>query len=171
MFCLRTAQGYAVFRLSGIIYVKNLRKGGIHMTDLEKRILTITRFPHLSGFATITEEGRPWVRYVMAVGSEDMSLRFASYKGSRKLGQIALNPEAHLTCGILDPRKMSPYLQIQGRAGFTTDREERHGFWNDMLKPIFSGPDDPNYGVVVVVPYRIEYCIPGTFVPEVWVRG
>jgi general stress protein 26 len=63
---------------------------------------------------------------------------------------------------------MAPYLQIQGIARFTREKEERHGFWNDMLKPIFSGPDDPDYGVIIVEPYRIEYCTPGTFVPEVW---
>ncbi len=138
------------------------------MADLKERILQIIKQPQLSGFATVTEEGKPWVRYVVAVGGDDMQIRFASFAGARKVQQIAANAEVHLTCGVTDPTKMVPYLQIQGRARFTTDEGERHGFWNDMLKPIFSGPDDPNYGVVVVTPYGIEYCTPGNMEPEVW---
>ena len=36
------------------------------------------------------------------------------------------------------------------------------------MSDIFEGPDDPNYGVIIVKPYRIEYCTPGSFEPEVW---
>lgn len=141
------------------------------MADLKERILDIIRQPQLSGFATVTDEGKPWVRYVMAAAGDDMVIRFASFVGARKVHQIARNPEVHLTCGVTDPMKMAPYLQIQGRARFTTEEAERHGFWSDMLKPIFSGPDDPKYGVVVVTPYRIEYCSPGSYEPEVWEAG
>lgn len=138
------------------------------MLELNKKILAITTQLQLSAFATITEAGMPWVRYVMTVGAEDMTIRFATFVGARKVKQIVLNPEVHLTCGVVNPMKMMPYLQVQGRARFSAEKEERHGFWNDMLKPIFSGPDDPNYGVIIVKPYRIEYCTPGTLTPEEW---
>jgi len=138
------------------------------MEELKNRILGITTKLQLSGFATIAEEGKPWVRYVMTVGSTDMSIRFATFIGARKVKHIDKNPEVHLTCGVTDPMRMEPYLQIQGKARFTADKEDRHGFWNDILKPIFSGPDDPNYGVIIVEPYRIEYCTPGSMTPEVW---
>jgi general stress protein 26 len=141
------------------------------MADLKERILQIIGQPQLSGFATVTGEGKPWVRYVMAIGGDDLEIRFASFVSARKVAQIAQNPEVHLTCGVTDPTKMAPYLQIQGRARFTTEEADRHAFWNDMLKPIFSGPDDPNYGVVVVTPYRIEYCSVGEYEPEVWQSG
>lgn len=45
------------------------------MDDLEKRILEILRKPQLAGFATITEDGKPWVRYVVAEGGEDFTIR------------------------------------------------------------------------------------------------
>jgi general stress protein 26 len=138
------------------------------MPELKKRILDIISQPQLSGFATITEDGKPWVRYVMAVGAENLTIRFASFVGARKVKQIGINPEVHLTCGVSNPLTMTPYLQVQGIARFSTEKEERHGFWNDMLKPIFSGPDDPNFGVVIVEPYRIEYCTPGSFTTKVW---
>lgn len=136
--------------------------------DLRSRILEIITQPQLSALATVTDQGTPWVRYVMTRASDDMKIRFASFVGARKVAQISRSPEVHLTCGITDPMVVKPYLQIQGRAFFTTDAQERHAFWSDLLANIFKGPDDPRYGVVVVVPYRIEYCIPGVFQASVW---
>jgi general stress protein 26 len=138
------------------------------MSELKNRILDILKQPQLSGLATITEDGKPWVRYVMAVAGEDLTVRCATFVGARKVAQIKENPEVHLTCGVTDPAKMVPYLQIQARAQLCTDEAERHGFWSDMLAPIFAGPDDPNYGVLVIAPYRIEVCSPGSMEPEVW---
>lgn len=138
------------------------------MSELKKKILDVTTRLQLSGFATITEDGTPWVRYVMTIGGNDLSMRFATTVCARKVKQIALNPEVHITCGVVNPMKMTPYLQIQGIARFSTEKEERHGFWNDMLKQIFTGADDPDYGVIIVEPYRIEYCSQGTYIPEVW---
>jgi general stress protein 26 len=51
---------------------------------------------------------------------------------------------------------MKPFLQIQRRAHFSTEVAERHGFWNEMPAHYFSGPDDPNYGLAIETPYRIE---------------
>ena len=141
------------------------------MSDLKDRILDVViHQPMLSGFATVTAEGKPWVRYVVAEASADMTFRFPSFATTRKVEQIARNAEGHLTCGIPDPSKFHlPYLQIQGRAVFTTDRAAREAFWSERLKRVFSGPDDPRYGVVVLRAYRIEYTRVGQPV-EVWTR-
>ncbi len=58
------------------------------MSDLKDRILQVLGQPRLSGFATVTRSGAPWVRYVMAVADDRMTIRFASFVGSRKLAQI-----------------------------------------------------------------------------------
>lgn len=138
------------------------------MSDLKDRIYRILERPQLCGLATVTQDSKPWVRYVMAVASADLTVRCATFVGARKVKQIKRNPEVHLTCGITNPMNMAPYLQIQGRAGLNTSKEARHAFWSDMLAPIFSGPDDPNYGVLEITPYRIEYCTLGSYEPEVW---
>ncbi len=78
------------------------------------------------------------------------------------------NPEVHLTCGVTSPESADSYLQIQGHAEVTTDEAERRAYWKDELKRYFSGPEDPNYCVVKVTPYRIEYMAPGSMEPEVW---
>lgn len=62
---------------------------------------------------------------------------------------------------------MKPYRQIEGVATVVTGEAERHAFWNPALAKIFSGPDDPNYGVIVILPYRIEYQTMGAMTPEI----
>ena len=138
------------------------------MDDLKERILDIIRKPQLSGLATINDEGKPWVRYVMTVGSEDMTIRLATFVKARKAGQIAANPEVHIICGVSSLTEMKPYIQIQGTAELVTTAEEKNGFWNEGLANIFKGPDDPDYGVLIVKPYRIEYNTPGEMTPQVW---
>ncbi len=138
------------------------------MSDLQERIANILMQPQLTGLATMTEDGKPWVRYVMTLASEDMTIRCATFVEARKVKQIRKNPEVHLTCGVTDPKEMVPYLQIQGRARLNTSNEARHGFWTEMLASIFEGPDDPKYGVLEITPYRIEYCDVGSMEPQVW---
>ena len=141
------------------------------MSTVKEQIAAILTPLQLAAVATIAAGGKPWVRYVMTTGGDDLSVRFATYAGSRKVAQIAANPEVHVTLGVTDPAVMKPYLQIQGRARFSTEAAERHGFWSEMLADYFSGPDDPNYGVVIVTPYRIELAQAGVPVPEVWTAG
>jgi general stress protein 26 len=139
------------------------------MPTLKERILDIVKEPCLAGLATITEDGKPWVRYVMTEASDDLAFRFSSFSNARKIAQIESNPEVHMTCGITDPTKLGPWLQIQGHAVLTTDREARHAIWNDRLRVFFAGPDDANFGVVIVQAYRIELCHAGVEA-EVWER-
>ncbi len=137
------------------------------MSDLRNKIGEILKSPQLASLATITEDGRPWARYVMIAAGDDLTVRCATFRAARKVGQIEKDPEVHLNCGVTDPADMKPYLQIQGRARLDVSEEARHGFWNETLSDIFQGPDDPNYGVIEVVPYRIEYWAPGSFEPQV----
>lgn len=141
------------------------------MTKLEDRILAVfDGRPTLSCLATLTLEGRPWVRYVVTQASDDMTFRCTSFIHARKVAQIAHTPDVHLTCGIADPSRFGdPYLQIRGRAIFTTDADERHAFWSDRLRVLFDGPDDPRYGIVVVRASSIEYTRVGMPV-ETWSR-
>lgn len=140
------------------------------MSELKEKILSILHKPQLAALATVTEMGNPWVRYVITVGDGDLVLRCATFANARKVEHIEHRPDVHLTCGATSMTEMLPYLQIQGQATVSNDKDERHNFFNDMLEPIFSGPDDPNYRVLIITPYRIEYNTPGSFEPEVWTR-
>lgn len=151
-----------------LIYLFNV--GEDEMSELNQRILDIIHKPQLASLATVTEQNNPWVRYVVTVGDGNFILRCATFADSRKVKQIQNNPNVHLTLGVNSFLARQPYLQIQAKARITVDKEERHNFWHDMLTPIFTGPDDPKYVVVIIEPYRIEYCTPGSYVPEIWTR-
>ena len=127
------------------------------MSDVQQKILGIIKTPALATLATITEDNKPWARYVMIQAQDDMRIRFATYLHSRKVQQIRANPEVHLTCGSTGEPPMQQYLQIQGKAEVSTDESEKTAYWNDELKNYFTDPDDPNYAVVIVKPYRIEF--------------
>ena len=128
------------------------------MENVKQRVLEILKVGEMfiAALATITEDGKPWVRYVSPKIADDLTLRIATSARSHKVAQIKANPEVHLTCGITDPRTAQHYLQIQGKAAFSTDQAEKDVFWEDVLKAYWSGPDDPDYGVLVIKPYRIE---------------
>ncbi|HNU72188.1 MAG TPA: pyridoxamine 5'-phosphate oxidase family protein [Thermodesulfobacteriota bacterium] len=140
------------------------------MSDIRQRIFTLLQEPQLASFATTTEKGSPWVRYVIAHAARDLSIRFATSRESRKVAQIQNNPDVHITAGVADPTSAKSYVQIEGTAKFVTDQTERDAFWHENLKNYFSGPQDPHYGVVVVQPRRIELYTMGKHEPEVWER-
>lgn len=138
------------------------------MFELKKKILAKIDRPTLSALATISEDGKPWVRYCTPMADENLNLWMATYINSRKVSQIKKDQEVHLTVGVNNIETAESYFQVQGRAEILTDETTKKTVWNDHLKGIFSGPEDPNYVVCKIVPYRIEYQAMGPVPPEVW---
>ena len=138
------------------------------MSELKATITNGLKNIQLANLATLTADGAPWTRYVMIAGDEELTIRCATFLEARKVEQIKQNPEVHLNCGVLNPMEMKPYYQIQGRAEVVTNAGEKAAFWNPSLAPIFSGPDDPNYAVVVIKPYRIELWTPREWSRKCW---
>ena len=138
------------------------------MDELKKKILDKMRELTLASLATVTEDGKPWARYVVVKADENMNIWFATFKTSRKVRQISANPDVHLLLGVTDLPKAASWVQIQGRAEILDDAKTKNAVWYNMLEPMFSGPDDPNYQVCKVTPYRIEYFAMNRQQPEVW---
>ena len=138
------------------------------MSDLKAKILATMDKPTLASFATLTGDGKPWVRYVTTWADKDLVIRFATFASSRKVAQVKNNPEVHLTLGANDPANPQPYIQVQGKAQVKTDPAARQAVWFDQLKVYFQGPDDPNLAVMEITPYHIEYMKVGSMEPEVW---
>lgn len=138
------------------------------MSELKAKILAKMNTPNLASFATLTEDGKPWVRYVTPLADQDLVIRFATFIASRKVAQVKQNPEVHLTLGVTDPMTAQSYIQVQGKAQIKTDQASREKVWFDRLKAYFQGPDDPNLAVVEITPYRIEFMDMGSVEPQVW---
>lgn len=138
------------------------------MDQLKNKILDKMKDLTLASFATVNEDAKPWARYVVVKADEDLNIWFATFKSSRKIDQISANPEVHLLLGVTDLPVAASWVQIQGRAEILDDAETKKAVWYNMLEPMFSGPDDPNYVVCKVTPSRIEYYVMNRQQPEVW---
>lgn len=140
------------------------------MNELEKSIWKILGKEQIAALATLTEEGKPWARYVTIGADEDFTIRFCTSLGSRKARQIFKSPEVHLTCGNLRPPDDSAFLQIAGRAEIRGDRKTRDKYWKEEWRGYFKGPEDPDFVMVFIRPVRIEYNPPRSMVPVIWER-
>lgn len=139
------------------------------MDDLRAKILAVFNPAAIASLATLTEQGRPWVRFVVVGASPDLTLGFATSLGSRKVAQMRANPEVHLTAGGGSLEQMGkPYVQVEGRATIVTDPAVKRAHWQDELKAYFSGPDDPDYAIVSIQPRRIEYWTFDAMTPQIW---
>ena len=81
---------------------------------LKERIQAKLTGPTLCAMATINEDGKPWVRYMMLAADERLTLWGATFAGFRKVGQLRKNPEVHLTTGAKDMETAESYLQNPG---------------------------------------------------------
>ncbi len=140
------------------------------MSDIKERILAVLQQGHgfLASLATITEDGAPWVRYVMGTIDDGMTIRFATSLHSKKVSQIRANPKVHLTCGNIDPSVDAPYFQIEGTAEISTDLDEKKGVWHDDLAHYFQAPENPGWCVLKIRPNRINVHSITTMDTEVW---
>lgn len=138
------------------------------MSDLKQRIADAAKELQLLNFATVTEDGKPWVRYVVGKADDALLFRFCTHLETRKVAQIRKNPNVHISLGAADVETAQHWLQVEGTAEISTDSTERHSFWFDELVSYFTGPDDPNYCIVIVRPSRIEFGTLGSMTPEVW---
>ncbi|OGW26375.1 MAG: hypothetical protein A2X59_05225 [Nitrospirae bacterium GWC2_42_7] len=141
------------------------------MSELKQRIFEAAKDFQLINFASVTEDGKPWVRYVVGKADDKLVFRFCTSINSRKVGQIRKDPNVHISFGAKDLESAKHFIQVEGRAEVTTDKAERESFWFDELKNYFSGPDDPNYCIIIIKPSRIEFGTMGNRTPEVWQDG
>jgi general stress protein 26 len=149
-----------------------LREREVHeMSALKAKIFSVLGPTQLAALGTVTPEGKPWVRYVMTAATRDLTVRFATVKGSRKIAEIRDNPRVHLLTGVSVLAEAERWVQVEGRAEISAAQEERFGFWHDGLKAYFESPEDPNYVICVIRPTRIEYMSMSAMKPEVWEAG
>lgn len=137
------------------------------MSDVKKRAFELAKDFQLINLATITEDGKPWVRYVSGKADPDLTIRFCTYLGSDKVREMKKNPNVHISLGA-SSHASTNWLQLAGTAVVSQEKNERDAFWQDVFRRYFSGPDDPNFCVVIVKPSRIELGSASSMAPEVW---
>jgi general stress protein 26 len=129
--------------------------------ELKDKILDVTGGVNISAFATVKNEQHPVprVRYVATVGFPDLSMKIATHKSSTKMSHIKKNPKGGIATwkgkGLEDFGK--PYVIIDTKIEILDDEKSKNEFWDPMLEKYFSGPDDPEYVILNLKPYSIEY--------------
>ena len=63
------------------------------MSDMKKRIYEILRERQPACLATVTPDGKPWVRTITLIAGSGFPLLFCTDAGSRKIRDIRQNPE------------------------------------------------------------------------------
>ena len=111
--------------------------------------------PFLCSLATIRKDGGPAVRFVRAKADKDLVLRNPTFRGTRKVGQIAANNRVSITCGDTSSERPGTYFQIDGVAELHRDAAEREACWTPRLEKWFTGPDDESYVVIRTEPTSI----------------
>jgi general stress protein 26 len=114
------------------------------------------RNPGIAALATVTKEGKPRVRYVIASTDEQLSITIGTSKLSKKCADVLNHPMVHLCYKNLASEADIEYVQIEGKASILSDSENRSRFWSPMLWLYFSGPQDPNYAVLSIKTQRAE---------------
>lgn len=123
----------------------------------KEKIFELFDGPTLSQLATIDCRGRPWVRYVMSTIDRDMVLRVPTGRTTRKVRDVRENPNVHLLVGKNLFTRHGAYAQIEGYAVITADPLARNEQWNRSMERYFEGPTDPNYVLIEIRPFRMEY--------------
>ncbi|MBN1295814.1 pyridoxamine 5'-phosphate oxidase family protein [bacterium] len=135
------------------------------MSNLKSKIQAIIGLNQPAVLSTISEDNRPMGRYMMVTADASMTLYCVTGASSRKVRDIRNNPHVHLTMGF-KPEAMAPVIHVSGIANILDDPGSREAHWDEMLTHYFSGPDDPEYCILQIIPARIEYW--EAFTPEIW---
>lgn len=106
------------------------------------------------GYLATCDGDQPRVRAMMPILRDDGKLLAATFPQTQKVAQIAKNPKIEI-CFV--DRKLS-HCRIEGRAAVCTDKALKEELWNKqmMLRQFFSGPEDVNFVLIVVVPTMIH---------------
>lgn len=135
--------------------------------ETKKKIHDVIKGLNFGCFATIMD-GKPWVRYVMVSGEENLDIYFTAMKQSRKVSQIKADPSCHILVGG-DPKDFTRHwVQMAGKAEVLEDLPTKKKMWQEYHATMFKGPEDPNFVVIKVKPERVELWGGGKMEPEVY---
>jgi general stress protein 26 len=136
--------------------------------DIKARICEVMKNPEGAPLATIGEDGKPWVRYVVMAADPDLAIWINTSSSSIKVSQLRKHPEVQIAFKPSSPSEVeyrliltttpSPIenLRINGTARICHDLAERKARFQWFGWLYWKGPEDPEYTLAVVKPARIE---------------
>jgi general stress protein 26 len=118
------------------------------------QLMVRTRSPFVLG--TVDRDGMPQLRWMGGCMLEEPLTAFmAAGAGSRKMGQMRAHPQCQLMFQHADYSRVAT---LSGVCDVVEDIETKRRVWHGIpgCAEYFSGPEDPNFGVIRFVCRRIE---------------
>lgn len=116
----------------------------------------IRKFDSVFVMATVSAGDRPHVRYMAGVAmDEPFTLYMQTFYDTRKVDDLIANPHVSL---LLAKPDWTQWVTILGHAVIETNSQKKREIFDriPVSGAYFSGPDDPNYGVIVMTVDKLE---------------
>lgn len=122
-----------------------------HVVAVARRVLAAGPY----GFLTTWTQAGPSVRLVQHLSiADDLSVVFATERGTRKEREIAINPR--VVYAVEDARTRSA-VSLYGEATLDDDPDHRRALWTPEFTQYFpDSPTGPNFVLVSITPDRAE---------------
>ena len=98
---------------------------------------------------------------------EDVVLYTAANKDTHKVDDIKQSPKVHVLLGYEGKGWNDSYVEIEATASISDNQDLKSKFWNDHLREWISGPDDPDYILLQLMPEAIRYYEKAGSKPEI----
>ncbi len=128
-------------------------------SQIKKKTLELVRECSIGNLAT-TDAKTPYQRLMMTLHiDEDGTIYFSTFRGSRKVQQIASNPAVSVLYTSFKGDMMDwESVTVTGTASVTDEKGLRQRFWMPEFTRYYpGGVDDPNYVIIVVKPAEARY--------------
>jgi general stress protein 26 len=123
--------------------------------ELRKKIISLLDSQKTGTLATVSNN-RPYSRY-MNFYHEGLTLYTATNSDTHKVEDIKANPNVHILLGYEGNGLGDAFLEIEGLADLSDSGELKQKLWKPDFDKWFTGPDDPNYIILKIVPEKIRF--------------
>ena len=134
------------------------------------RILAILRDNREHAFLATCDGGQPDLRVMAPFVEDDLAVWFVTLPNARKVGQMKRNPR--LCLSFVDIPGYAREAKVFGEAVFVTDPALKHHVWSlgtELPRYFPGGPDSPEFTVIRVSIFRIEWRDGASTSPQVFV--
>jgi general stress protein 26 len=136
--------------------------------ELREKILGVIGGPHTAAVAML--DGKlPAVRFMLLIGFADMTLVGGTMKSSKKVMQLAKNPDVAIAMWS-GKEFTDSYVEIRARAEIHEDIGTKKKYWNPVFVQYFKSVDNPDFVVLKFTADEISYYVPSMASREVWKR-
>src|SRR5690606_31261140 len=110
---------------------------------------------NMVGTMATVQQNKPHSRY-MTFFNENFILYTVTSKDTHKVEELKQNPNTHILIGYDGKGFGDAFLEIEGTVDVKDDETYREKVWNNALKFLFDGPDDPKMINLKITPTQIR---------------